>query len=73
MEPPTTPYCTNSEPRETKVTNNKLKRREGTDLDVVALADEAPGDEGVDAQAVEDPVRVVHLSADRSDGRHRAE
>lgn len=56
-----------------EIENEKVMACRVCHLDVVAFADEAPGDEGVDAQAVEDPVRVVHLRADRPDRRHRAE
>lgn len=42
-------------------------------LDIVVFTDEASGDEGADAQAVEEPIGVIHLRADRSDCGHRAE
>lgn len=66
---------TNHPPRETPKKNNPRNgdKTLNTHLDVVAFANEAPCDEGVDAQAVENPVRVVHLRPHCPDCGHRAE
>lgn len=59
-------YYDHTAPRTSK------KKKTGPYLNVVALADKAPGDEGVQAAAVENPVGFVHLGADRRSRQHRA-